>query len=152
MAFLPVLTCKECRQPIALPLPIQDETAPRRIMWPWGTLVESFLCSSCWRLNAYSAEDCHWRPVENMAQPKMTKQMAIYRVGIQCDKKPCVSQLHMIALMPLGSYVAEAASLLGAVDLNGTICDNGHANYGRPDPTGAGSVSITVTHLTAQWS
>ena len=152
MDFLPYLQCKECHKPMSLPLPIQDETPPRRILWPWGALSGNFLCPSCWHVSSYLAEECRWPHVESTAQHQNENEMAIYQIDIPCDKTPCLSHLHMLAVMPLGSYEAEAASLLRPVDLNGMLCDNGHANYGKPDPTGAGGVHLIVTKMPESWS
>jgi hypothetical protein len=151
MYFLPVLSCKNCPQPISLPLPTQDEKSPRRIAWPWGDFSGNFLCSSCSHLNAYLAQDCRWFPVESMAPSQKTKGMAVHQICIPCGTAPCAGLLHILAVMPKESRVEDVARTLATVERNGISCDKGHPNYGRTVPTSVQTTGISVTLVTDSW-
>jgi hypothetical protein len=102
-------------------------------------------------VSAYSPEECHWGHVQNKDPSKTTKQTAIHRISVRRGKAPCVDQLHILAVVPMGFDVEAAASLLGSVDLNGILCDSGHPNYGHTIPTQVGAASISVTQVTETW-
>src|SRR5271154_5957927 len=113
MYFLPVLSCKNCPQPISLPLPTQDEKSPRRIAWPWGDFSGNFLCSSCSHLTLIWLKIAAGSPVESMAPSQKTKGMAVHQICIPCGTAPCAGLLHILAVMPKGVACKGCGQNLG---------------------------------------
>lgn len=145
MIFLPYLLCKTCPSHISLPLPIQSETTPRQIAFPWGALSGNFLCQSCMRPSLYWAEDCRWDRAQSTDQHHKSKSLAVHQIDIPCGAERCAGLLHILAVMPLGSHLEDAASLVARVLWVGTICDNGHPNSGRVDHRAFGCTAISLT-------
>ena len=145
MVFLPYLPCKTCPAHIWLPLPIQSEKLPHQIGWPWGSPFGNFRCPECKRLSRYWAEDCRWHRVQNTNQHHTSKTLAVHRISVPCAKQPCAGLLHILAVMPLGSNLEDGASLVAQTGLYGTLCDNGHKNYGVPAHRAIQCTAVSVS-------
>lgn len=145
MIFLPYLLCKSCPSHIWLPLPIDRETGPHQMAFPWGALSGTFLCQSCMRPSLYWAEDCRWDRAPNTDQPDTSKSAEVYQIDIPCSVEMCPGLLHILAVMPVGSREAEAANLVAQLHLVGTSCDKEHPNYGLPNHRVIRCTAISVT-------
>ncbi len=145
MIFLPYLPCKSCVGRIELPLPIQQETTPSQIAWPWGALSGTFVCPSCGRLSLYWAEDCQLRRVQSTDQHHETKTLAVHQIDIPCEVERRAGLLHILAVMKRESHREDGASLASQTYLDGTPCDNGHPNYARPTQGALRCTAISVS-------
>ncbi len=145
MIYLPYLPCKFCSGRIELPLPIQQETTPHQIAWPWGVLSGTFRCPSCGRLSLYWAEDCRWNLVQNMDPDRNSKNLAVHQIDIPCEVERCAGLLHILAVMKLGSHREDGADLASHTYVSGTPCDNGHPNYARPTQGALRCTAISVS-------
>ena len=152
MTFLPYLQCKNCPAHIRLPLPIQSQTPPRQIAWPWGRLDGNFLCQSCMRPSVYWAEDCRWDPAQSTDLHHTSIPRAVHQIDVPCGIERCASLLHILAVMSLGSHVPEAASLVSMIgrygrysDMNGIVCDSGHPNRGEIVHPAIRCTAVSVT-------
>jgi hypothetical protein len=145
MIFLPYLPCKKCVGRIELPLPIQQETTPSQIAWPWGVLSGTFVCPSCGRLSLYWAEDCRWNRAQSTDQHRGSSTLAVHQIDIPCEVERCAGLLHILAVMRIGSHVEDAASLAATTYPSGIPCDNGHPNYARPTQGALRCTAISVS-------
>lgn len=144
MIFLPYLPCKKCSGRIELPLPIQQETPPSQIAWPWGVLSGTFRCPSCGRLSLYWAEDCRWNHARSMIRYLQTTDLAVHQIDIPCEVERCAGLLRILAVMKRGSHREDGADLASHTYLDGTPCDNGHPNYARPTQGALRCTAISV--------
>lgn len=156
MTFLPYLLCRNCPAHILLPLPIQSETFPHQIAWPWGSLLEIFRCPSCGRLSRYTAEECQWHRVQSTDPHHTSKapQLAVFRIAVPCAKTQCPGLLRILAVMPLRSRLEDAANLAGRTLSDGITCDRGCPNRGLLVDTAiqCTAVSVTAQGETLEWA
>lgn len=144
MDFIPVISCKNCSQPIWLPPPVQSETSPSQIPWRWGNRSLNVACLSCNEAFEYLAVDCHWDQLEPL-QIANAREMAAYQLSVPCGRKPCAGRMHILAIKRRERHASSGGEIAGLVSVRDIPCERGHTNSGRlSDPSDSGDFGVIV--------
>src|SRR5580704_10718451 len=112
MRFLPVLRCKGCYHAIWLPPTNPPVISPNQIPWRWGNGPLNFACSACMQAFEYTAEDCHWGPIEQL-QMERTALPIVHQLTVPCGIEKCAGLIfiHFVAPQELPRSEGPALAL-----------------------------------------
>ena len=148
MALFPVLLCRSCSRPIALPPASQPCTSPPQPAWPADCAPRNFLCRECKNVYEYSAHDVCQVPLAGAGEDQGHKPLNVVCIEIPCSGSGCSALMRVHTLMAFDADLkAETPEVLASSHGHQVRCDRGYI-LSRPIRPSETSFSA---HFDKQW-
>jgi hypothetical protein len=105
----------------------------------WGNGPLNFACSACMQAFEYTAEDCHWGPIEQL-QMERTALPIVHQLTVPCGIEKCAGLIFIHFVAPQELPRSEGPALALRLVARGVKCEQWHVNDGSS--IGAGSLSL----------
>ena len=148
MAFFPVLLCRSCSRPIALPAASHPCTSPPQAVWPSDCAPRNFLCRACQHVHEYSAQDVCQLPPGETSEDQGRKPLNVACIEIRCEDAGCAGTIRVHALMAFDADLhAEIPGVLALSHCHQVRCTRGYL-LSRPINSCG---TVFSAHFDTQW-